>query len=378
MKIAVRGVGAVGAFGSGLADLRETLSGKPVIPQQVEFTLPHGKGEIPVFRADTKRLFDFVSKRDLRRVDHLSRMALLGAHLALEDGGEIDPSRTGVIVGTGYGAMGTTFGFLDTVINNGDAGASPIKFSNSVHNAPAAHLSANLSITGPNLTVSQFDFSFHASLMTAASWLESGRADSVLVGAVDEYCDVLGYCHNRFFERDETVQTILPFDLDRQTAIPGEGAFFLLLERGGEKQGAPYGYIRDIYYGRRTTTGMMPVTGVDDAMNVSDNAFLFLGLDGMRKCAEPYRRFLGVSQGEPGAFGVAAYGALCGSMPAGSGFDLVVAALSVKDGKLPDYPKVVENTGEMTFTCRNTVLGEDGEICCVKYSGDFQGCVTLA
>lgn len=371
MKIAIRGVGAVGAFGSGLSDLSAALSGKAVLPEHVDLTLPHGEVPVPVFRAETEKLFSFVPKRELRRVDHLSRMALLGAHLALEEGGAIDPARTGVIVGTGYGAMGTTFGFLDTAMDNGDAGASPIKFSNSVHNAAAAHLSTNLSITGPNLTVSQFDFSFISSLMTAASWLESGRVDSVLVGAVDAYCDPLGYCHNRFFLRDDRAQTIRPFDLDRQSAIPGEGSFFFLLQREEADRGAAYGYIRDIFYGR---------TGPDeeDAMHVPANAVLFLGLDGMKKCAGSYGRFSGVSQGDPGALGVAAYAPLCGSLPAGSGLDLAVAAISARDRKIYVSPASAGHTCGMKVIDRDTVLAEGGDICCVKYSGDFEGRVVLS
>ena len=49
------------------------------------------------------------------------------------------------------------------------------------------------------------------------------RVEQVLFGAVDEYCDVLGYCYNRFFDRgNETIMT--PLVYHRQSAIPGEGA----------------------------------------------------------------------------------------------------------------------------------------------------------
>ena len=42
---------------------------------------------MPAFLADTARLDDFLNKKALRRVDHFSKMALLGSYLALQDAG---------------------------------------------------------------------------------------------------------------------------------------------------------------------------------------------------------------------------------------------------------------------------------------------------
>jgi hypothetical protein len=44
-----------------------------------------GDIEVPAFLANTDRLKSFVNKRDLRRIDHYIRMAILGCFLALED-----------------------------------------------------------------------------------------------------------------------------------------------------------------------------------------------------------------------------------------------------------------------------------------------------
>ena len=61
--------------------------------------------------------------------------------------------------------------------------------------------------------------------------LEEGRVDSVLFGAVDEYHDVLGYYWHRYYGELATADhEIRPFEYDIQTAIPGEGAAFFILE----------------------------------------------------------------------------------------------------------------------------------------------------
>jgi len=196
-----------------------------------------GKDEqIEVLKADTSDLEHFIPKKKLRRVDHYSRMALLATGRALEgmDSSLLAGTKTGLIVATGYGALNSTFSFLDSYIAKGDKLAAPTHFSGSVHNAAAAHISMCYGITGPCLTVSQFDLSFVSALLTAAAWLETGRADNVLVGAVDEWCEVAGYCMQK-----------LASHTDMSLCSFGEGAAFFLLTR--DKCVTPeYGYLEKI------------------------------------------------------------------------------------------------------------------------------------
>jgi 3-oxoacyl-[acyl-carrier-protein] synthase II len=77
----------------------------------------------------------------------------------------------------------------------GDACASPTLFSNSVHNAAAGHISIMLGLDGPCLTVSQFEMSGPSGLLSAIQWLKEERVEQVLLGAVEEYCDVLVRYH---------------------------------------------------------------------------------------------------------------------------------------------------------------------------------------
>ncbi len=201
MRLAIQGVGILGGFGCGIEALRTSLIDQTCRVQSVSIKTAQGLREQPAFLADTDKLDNFVNKKALRRVDHFSKMALLGSFLALEDAGQLegDRQRMGMVIATGYGASRTTFAFLDSFINDGDQLSSPIHFSNSVHNAAGANISMLLNITGPALTVSQFEMSVPSALLAAGTWLEEGRVDSVLLGGVDEYSEILGYCYNRFF-----------------------------------------------------------------------------------------------------------------------------------------------------------------------------------
>jgi len=257
-------------------------------------------------------LEEFINKRALRRVDHFSRMAVLASVLALEDADMLDEDHQhlAVVVSTGYGATRTTFSFLDSVIDDGDACASPTLFSNSVHNAAAAHISLQLKLTGPSLTISQFDQSLVSGLIAARQWLAEKRVDAVLLGVVDEYCSVLGYCWQRYLAT-QTAGPMQPLDFSRTSAVAGEGAAFFLLQADTDEL-PKYGSIAKVEMGN--LSGSRP--WIEAARP------LILSCDGHPLSGAVYRQQLAADQP------VACYSPLYGSSPVTQGFDLAVAALT--------------------------------------------------
>ena len=246
IPLAIHGIGPVAAFGAGLDEWRAALMGeKKVVPELTEIETDRGVYNLPIFRASTKALTRFIKSRELRRLDHFSRMALLGACLACEDSNQkLVGDHTGLIVASAYGASATTFSFLDSVIKDGDALASPTLFSNSVHNAAAAHIAKHLKITGPNLSLTQGHLAVPMALLTAAQWLAEGLVDEVLCGFVDEYCDVLGYCWQGYLNRKRAT-TGKNFNFDPKSCGPGEGSIFFRLSRT-EGANTLYGYLEKL------------------------------------------------------------------------------------------------------------------------------------
>lgn len=242
IPLALNGLGPVGAFGAGMADFRAALTGDiKTIPKISRITTRKGDYDLPIFRADRKPLTQFVKPRKLRRLDNFSRLALLGAILAVKDSGiNLVGSQTGLIVASAHGATATTFAFLDSVIDDGDALASPTQFSNSVHNAAAAHIAEHFTITGPTLSLTQGADSLTMALVTAGQWLAGRRVDTVLCGVIDCYCDVLGYCWKSYQEQSRTTAP-------KTAAGPGEGTLFFHLTRTRENVPEPkYGYLNQI------------------------------------------------------------------------------------------------------------------------------------
>lgn len=232
MSIGILGVGAVGGFGTGARALLE-----PAAPGVLSLAWGDGRKEIPAFRADTASLERFVPKRALRRIDAFSRLALLGACLALEDAGLPTEGQEGlgIVLGSGHGATGTTFALIDSMIEGGDTCSSPIHFAGSLHNTPASHLAITLGATGPSLSLSLFKGLDAAVLLAAQRMLAEGRAKRVLAGVVDELSELSGYLWAR----------------GEGGPPPGEGAAFLVLEAGE----GPYGSLDAAWAARGSASG---------------------------------------------------------------------------------------------------------------------------
>jgi 3-oxoacyl-[acyl-carrier-protein] synthase II len=319
----ISGLGLAGGFGCGTADLHAALECGEV---ETALCTQTRTQSIPVYRADTTPLERYLNKRVLRRIDHFSRLALLGAFQALEDAKNNfdfipDHARLGVILCSGYGALSTTFRFLDSVMDDGDSFASPTAFSNSVHNAAAAHISMQLDITGPGQTLSQFDHSFVSGVQQAQIWLEEQRVDAVLLGTVDEYCSVLGYCWERFLGAGATTR-LQPFASTSSSTLPGEGAAFFLLR---PQQDGSNGYAR--------------ISGAEcghlrgSSLQLDSGLRLILGCEGYPETLGLYRAHL------PAPATVACYTPLYGASPVAPAFDAAIAALSLQRGET--YPAPV-------------------------------------
>ena len=193
--VSILGAGQVSACGPGLDAVRAALDGAP----PAAGSLAHRTGSVPAFLADPGDWKQVIPARRVRRLDAFSRNSLLAASLALRDAGaEItEPSRVGIVAATGHGPVRTTFSLLDRMIDRGDDFMSPMEFSISVHNAPAASLSSLLGLQGPCLTVTGFRLAWPEALGRAVDWIASGAVDRVIALAADEVHEVMAHARSR-------------------------------------------------------------------------------------------------------------------------------------------------------------------------------------
>ena len=160
-----------------------------------------------------------------RRVDRLSRMAVVAAREAVERAGypvRQRAGRTGVLLGTMTGGFMPSHGFLRRVLARGGPPASPAVFTNAIRNGPAAHVALDLGVHGPGFTVCLAEASGLAAFRCAAELLDEGRADAVLCGGVEETTDeIAAILEVRGYEATEGAYLTL---LERPDAARERGA----------------------------------------------------------------------------------------------------------------------------------------------------------
>ena len=225
----ILGTGIIFSRGLGVAALENALRAGWQPPDEIDLPRSAGLKRL-VYQVNLDAVPDKTLLKKNRRSDQLSKMAVLAAADALADSGiaQTADKRIGIILSTAFGAHVTTFDFLDGILDYGEANVSPTTFSNSVHNAAAAYISSSLNIKGPTLSITQFRFSFQSALQLATAWLQQGRCDYVLAGAVDQYGDVLGYVSDqKLCSASDGI--IKPFTFKPTCHVPGEGAAFFLL-----------------------------------------------------------------------------------------------------------------------------------------------------
>lgn len=139
--------------------------------------------------APTHAVMQGLDECSVRRLKRLPRMVLSLAIAA--QAGAASAARPGaVFFGTGWGGLSETHAFLTRLFSSGERFTSPIDFIGSVHNAPAGQTAIHFQAKGPNITLSDGDYSFEQALYSAGLIAHEASDPFIVIGA-DEYHEQL-------------------------------------------------------------------------------------------------------------------------------------------------------------------------------------------
>lgn len=131
------------------------------------------------------------SARERRRMDKVSQLAIVASRVALgAAGADGDPdavAATGVVLGTGIGPMESSERFTVPVLSEGAQAANPAVFPNTVFNGAAGQVAMALGTKGPSSTLTSGHAAGAAALGVAYDMLRAGRAERLLVPAVEAF-----------------------------------------------------------------------------------------------------------------------------------------------------------------------------------------------
>ncbi len=235
--VVVTGIGMVTPLGTGREEFGQKLfAGETGIAEITSFdtsSLPsHLGAEVKNFHPR-----DFISVKNMRRMDKTSLMAATSARLALEDAGfqitTANRDRVGIVLGTAFGATDITAQFLQTLFAGGPAAVNPILVPNTVMNAAAGHTSIELGFRGVNTTITHYAVSAENAIAYAAAEIRRGTADFIFAGGADILSEFYYKSLTKFkalSPQNKDQEACRPFDKERNGMIAGEGCGIICLE----------------------------------------------------------------------------------------------------------------------------------------------------
>lgn len=187
MSAGIAGLGWVTPLGVGLEEVwSRVLAGEA--PETTVLVNPETGRElpyIPILPAVTDALGRIPR---LRRASTISYLAVAAGLAALADAGDGAGLSTAVVLAVSNGGVLYTRRFYEQIIKQGAHAASPLLFPETVYNAPASHLAAQLGIDGASYTLVGDDSVGLAALHFATQLLDTGEAGQVVVVGAEE-CD---------------------------------------------------------------------------------------------------------------------------------------------------------------------------------------------
>lgn len=240
-RVVVTGIGAVtplgldvdstwarvkaGESGAGQITLFDTTDYKTTIAAEV-----HGW--------DTSAHFD---QKDARRIDRFGEFFIVAARQAMADAGvdfsedEEAAARAGVMIGAGFGGMGSFIEEIETLGEKGPGRVSPTGVPRIIPNMAAGLVSIEKNLTGPvSCVVTACSASANA-IGDAAEIIRRGAADVMVAGGSEAVITTFGiatFAQSRALSsrNDEPQRASRPFDAERDGFVMGEGGAVLILE----------------------------------------------------------------------------------------------------------------------------------------------------
>ncbi|HXF59580.1 MAG TPA: beta-ketoacyl-ACP synthase II [Candidatus Saccharimonadales bacterium] len=200
-------------------------------------------GEVRDFKPES-----VMDRKDVRRSDLFVQFAVAATAQAMEQSGiqgAVDPTRFGVIVGSGIGGISTFEDQHRTLLEKGPSRVSPFFIPMMISDMASGQVSIHFGAKGPNYcTVSACSSGAHA-VGEAYRIIQNSEADVMIAGGAEAPVTPVsfaGFCSMKAMStrNDDPTRASRPFDSERDGFVMGEGAGILILEEfeHAKKRGA--------------------------------------------------------------------------------------------------------------------------------------------
>ena len=221
-RVVVTGVGAVTPLGLGASTLIDRWTAG-------ECGIEDGLGRCDAFDPG-----EILTRKETKRADRYTQLAQVAAIEALQQAGwedaGIEPERTGCIIGTGIGGIGTIEAQHDVLHEKGAKGVSALAIPMLMANAAAGSVAMRHNLKGQCYgTVSACAAGAHA-IGAGMRMVQCGDADACVVGGSESALTPLTQAAFSVMAALSPTGISRPFDARRDGFVMGEGAGVLVLE----------------------------------------------------------------------------------------------------------------------------------------------------
>jgi 3-oxoacyl-[acyl-carrier-protein] synthase II len=238
-RVVVTGIGLVSPIGIGIEENWSSLiSGKSGIGPITRFDSSAFStqiaGEVKNFHPE-----EFISKKELRKMDPFLQFALGAAHFAMEDAKlKIEPqisSRAGVVMGCGLGGLLTIEESHKLMLELGPKKISPFFIPMIISNMAPGLISMYHGAKGPNLSLQTACAAGTHAIGQAYHLIRDGFCEVMITGGVESTVTTLaiaGFNAMRALStrNDDPEHASRPFDKQRDGFILSEGSGILIIE----------------------------------------------------------------------------------------------------------------------------------------------------
>lgn len=238
-RVVITGLGCVTPLGTGREEFWSNIkAGVSGIDKITNFDASTYQtqiaGEVKNFHPE-----EYISKKELKRLDKFAQFAVVSAKLAVEDANldldKVDRERFGVIIGSGIGGVEAIETQHKILLEKGNKRVSSLFVPMMIGNMAAGQVSIFLGAKGPNTNVCTACASGTHSIGDAFKVIQRGDADIMVAGGSEAAVTGLafaGFCNMKAMStRNDNPKTASrPFDKDRDGFVMGEGAGIVILE----------------------------------------------------------------------------------------------------------------------------------------------------
>ena len=241
-RVVVTGTGVITPVGNDVQtywkNLLDAVCGIDVITSIPTDDLPVKiAGEVKDFNpADYEIEAPFARKQDKFTVYAVAAawQAVKESGISSAEGGNIDPFRFGVYVGSGIGGFSTQMRETEKILTEGAKWVSPLFIPTMISNIAAGNIAIRNNACGPCLpVVTACATSTHA-IGEAFRAIKHGYADAIIAGGTEAAIiplAIAGFANAKALSKAEDPQyASLPFNKNRGGFVMAEGAAMLVLE----------------------------------------------------------------------------------------------------------------------------------------------------